>query len=77
MSVNKGGFTLDLANKRRRLIEENAIQNGLGCIAKAITFDVKTIESLRREKEPYEGKVFNPDKQRRLRAALYSHVLGL
>ena len=37
----------------------SAVQEGLGRLTKAVTFDVKTLESLRGEKGPDEGKVFN------------------
>lgn len=57
--AEKVGFIADLAYKTRRLIEENATQEGLGLITKTITFDVKTLESLRKEDGPDEGKVFN------------------
>ena len=56
---DKVGFIADLAYKTRRLIEENATQTGLGRISKSITFDVKTLESLKGEKGPDESKVFN------------------
>jgi type I restriction enzyme R subunit len=57
--AEKVGFVADLAYKTRRLVEENATQSGLGSITKAVTFDVKTLESLRGDKGPDEGKVFN------------------
>jgi len=57
--AEKIGFVADLAYKTRRLIEENAIQTGLGRLAKSVTFDVNTLEALRGEKGPDEGKVFN------------------
>jgi type I restriction enzyme, R subunit len=53
------GFVADLAYKTRRLIEEGALQEGLGRLTKAVTFDVKTLEALRRDKGSDEGKVFN------------------
>ncbi len=53
------GFVADLAYKTRRLIEESATQDGLGRLTKAVTFDVKTLEALRRDKGSDEGKVFN------------------
>jgi type I restriction enzyme R subunit len=55
----KAGFVADLAYKTRRLIEENATQTGLGRLTKSITFDVKTLESLKGDDGPEEGKVFN------------------
>jgi type I restriction enzyme R subunit len=57
--AEKVGFVADLAYKTRRLIEENATQTGLGRLTKSVTFDVKTLEALRGEKGPDEGKVFN------------------
>jgi len=56
---DKVGFVADLAYKTRRLIEENATQTGLGRLTKSITFDVKTLDSIRGEGGPDEGKVFN------------------
>ena len=57
--AEKIGFVADLAYKTRRLIEENATQSGLGRLTRAVTFDVKTLESLRSEDGSDEGKVFN------------------
>jgi type I restriction enzyme R subunit len=53
------GFVADLAYKTRRLIEEGATQEGLGRLTKAVTFDLKTLNALRRDKGSEEGKVFN------------------
>jgi type I restriction enzyme R subunit len=57
--AEKVGFIADLAYKTRRLIERSATQDGLGSITKSVTFDMKTIESMRGQKGPDEGKVFN------------------
>ena len=57
--ADKVGFVADLAYKTRRLIEGSATQEGLGRLTKTVTFDVKTLESLRGEKGSDEGKVFN------------------
>ncbi len=57
--ADKVGFIADLAYKTRRLIESSATQEGLGRLTKSVTFDVKTLESMREEKGPDEGKVFN------------------
>lgn len=57
--AEKIGLVADLAYKTRRLIEQNATQSGLGRLTKSVTFDVKTLEALRSEKGPDEGKVFN------------------
>jgi len=55
----KVGFIGDLAHKTQRLIEASATQQGLGAFTKSVTFDVKTLESLRSDKGSDEGKVFN------------------
>jgi type I restriction enzyme R subunit len=57
--AEKGGLPSDLAHKTERLIQESAIHEGLGRITKTVTFDAKTLESLRDDKGPDEGKVFN------------------
>ncbi len=57
--ADKVGFVADLAYKTRRLIEGSATQEGLGRLTKSVTFDVRTLESLRGEKGSDEGKVFN------------------
>lgn len=57
--ADKIGFVADLAYKTRRLIEGSAEQQSLGRLTKAVTFDVKTLETLRGESGPAEGKVFN------------------
>lgn len=57
--AEKIGFVADLAYKTRRLVEENAAQDGLGRFTKCVTFDVKTLEALRGDKGSDEGKVFN------------------
>jgi type I restriction enzyme R subunit len=55
----KIGFVADLAYKTRRLIEGSAEQEGLARLTKSVTFDVKTLQSLRGESGSDEGKVFN------------------
>jgi len=57
--AEKVGFVADLAYKTRRLVEQGASQDGLGRLTKSVTFDVKTLEALRRDKGSDEGKVFN------------------
>lgn len=57
--AEKVGFIADLAYKTRRLIEGTAHQEGLGQLTRAVTFDSKTLETLRGEPGPDEGKVFN------------------
>lgn len=57
--ADKVGYVADLAYKTKRLIEENATQQGLGKFTKSVTFDVKTLQSLRGDKGPDEGKAIN------------------
>jgi type I restriction enzyme R subunit len=57
--ADRFGYVADLAYKTRRLVEEGASQEGLGVLTKTVTFDVKTLEGLRRESGSDEGKVFN------------------
>jgi type I restriction enzyme, R subunit len=57
--ANKVGYEADLAYKTRRLVQENATQEGLGRLTKSVTFDLKTLEALRGKKGSDEGKVFN------------------
>jgi type I restriction enzyme R subunit len=54
-----GGFLGDLEYKTRQLIQGTAEQDGLGRIAKVITFDVATLEQLTGDDGPEEGKVYN------------------
>ncbi|MCX7028135.1 MAG: hypothetical protein NT061_11805, partial [Spirochaetes bacterium] len=56
---DKAGYIADLAHKTQRLIESSALQSGLSRLTRAVTFDAKTIETLRREKGSDESKVFN------------------
>src|SRR5438874_8392506 len=44
------GFVADLSYKTRRLVEQSATQDGLGRLTKSVTFDVNTLEALRRDK---------------------------
>ena len=52
-------YEIDLANKTRSLIQDGAVQQGLGYRTKTVTFDVNTLESLRGESGSDEAKVFN------------------
>lgn len=54
-----GSLLGDLEYKTRRLIESTAEQEGLGRIAKVVTFDVETLEQLQSDDGPDEGKVYN------------------
>ena len=53
------GFTADLSHKTRKLIEESAAHTGLDRFSKSVTFDATTLEGLKRDAGPDEGKVFN------------------
>jgi type I restriction enzyme R subunit len=57
--ADRAGLAVDLAHKTERLLQESATQEGLGRLTKTVTFDVKTLESLRMDAGPDEGKVFN------------------
>ncbi len=52
-------YVIDLANKTRSLIQDSAVQQGLGYRTKTVTFDVNTLEALRGESGSDEAKVFN------------------
>lgn len=54
-----GSFLGDLEHKTKRLIEEGAIQDGLGRFSKVVTFDIDALESLKTDDGPDEGKVYN------------------
>jgi type I restriction enzyme R subunit len=54
-----GGFLADLEYKTRHLIQGAVEQEGLGRIAKVVTFDVATLEQIKGEDGPDEGKVYN------------------
>ncbi len=57
--ADQATISLDLGYKTARLVQESASMYGLGSILKTVTFDVKTLESVRREGGSDEGKVFN------------------
>jgi type I restriction enzyme R subunit len=54
-----GSFLGDLEHKTRKLIQDSATQEGLGRFSKAVDFDVETLEQLKSEEGPDEGKVYN------------------
>ncbi len=57
--ADRAGYLADLAYKTGQLVKENTSQYGLGRIVKTVTFDLSTLEGLRREPGSDEGKVFN------------------
>lgn len=54
-----GSFLGDLEYKTKRLIEDSAIQEGLGRFSRVVTFDIEALESLKTDEGPDEGKVYN------------------
>lgn len=56
---DRGDYLADLAYKTAQLVKENANQYALGQVIRTVTFDVKTLESLRGEPGSDAGKVFN------------------
>jgi type I restriction enzyme, R subunit len=57
--ADRGGYVADLAYKTASLVRENANLYDLGRVIKTVTFDVETLEGLRKEPGSDEGKVFN------------------
>ena len=57
--ANRVDYSVDLANKTRFLVQDRAVQEGLGYAAKTVTFDLDTLETLRRKPGSTEAKVFN------------------
>ena len=57
--AGKVNYLIDLANKTRSLIQDGAVQQGLGYQMKTVTFNVSTIETLRGDPGSDEAKVFN------------------
>lgn len=54
-----GGFLGDLEHKTRKLVQDAATQEGLGRFTKVVDFDVDTLEQLKSDEGPDEGKVYN------------------
>jgi type I restriction enzyme, R subunit len=52
-------YVVDLAYKTSQLVKESAAVYGLGDVTRTATFDVPTLEGLRREDGSEEAKVFN------------------
>lgn len=52
-------FLADLEHKTRRLVEETAVQDGLGRFSKVVSFDAEALEAMREEDGPDEEKVYN------------------
>ncbi|MCY4438148.1 MAG: HsdR family type I site-specific deoxyribonuclease [Chloroflexi bacterium] len=57
--ADRPDFVADLAYKTQRLVEKSAAMYGLGNLTKSVTFDLRTLEALRKESGPDEAKVFN------------------
>ena len=57
--ANRADYAVDLANKTRFLVQDQAVQQGFGYVAKTVTFDLNTLEALRGESGSTEAKVFD------------------
>ena len=57
--ANNINYVADLANKTRSMVQDSAVQDGLGYLTKTVTFDVNTLEALRGQSGSDEAKVFN------------------
>ncbi len=57
--TSKVNYVIDLANKTRSLIQDGAVQQGLGYQMKTVTFDVSTLEALRGKSGSDEAKVIS------------------
>ena len=57
--ADRPDLVADLARKTRRLVEESAAMQGLGNLTKAVTFDLRTVEALRKDSGPDEAKAFS------------------
>ena len=57
--ANRVDYAVDLANKTRFLVQDQAVQQGFGYVAKTVTFDLNTLEALRGESGSTEAKVFD------------------
>jgi type I restriction enzyme R subunit len=55
----QGGYGADVAYKTAQLIKESASSYGLGHLVKTVTFDLRTLQGLRRAPGTDEGKVIN------------------
>ena len=61
INAYKPNFTYEapLGRKTQSLVQDRVIQRDLGDLIKTVTFDVRTVEALRREPGAAEAKVFN------------------
>ena len=57
--ASRVSYVADLANKTRFMVQDSAVQEGLGYLTKTVTFDVGTLEALRGKSGSDEAKVFN------------------
>ena len=55
----RAAYVPDLGRKTHGLVQENALQGGLGNLVRTVAFDASTVEALRSEQGSDEGKVFN------------------
>ena len=52
-------YVSDLGRKTHGLVQDSAVQGGLGNLVRTVTFDTSTVEALRGEQGSDEAKVFN------------------
>ncbi len=52
-------FVMDLANKTRRIVQEDVVQDGLRNLTNPVTFNVETLDVIQGEPGTDEAKVFN------------------
>lgn len=57
--AEKIGYIADLAYKTKQLVEQSVIQSDISKLTKSVTFDLKTLNTIRQNKGNDEGKVFN------------------
>lgn len=57
--ANKVNYVANLANKTRLMVQESAVQEGLGYRIKTVKFDVNTLKTLQNEPGSDAAKVFN------------------
>ena len=55
----RAAYVSDLGRKTHGLVQDSAVQGGLGNLVRSVTFDASTVQALRGEKGSDEAKVFN------------------
>ena len=55
----RAAYVSDLGRKTHGLVQDSAVQGGLGNLVRSVTFDASTVQALRGEQGSDEAKVFN------------------